>query len=198
MQQQQPPQPGPSDIPPGKVGPPEPGKPAAGGMPSNQSPLAGMTMREQQPPHQQQKGVGQPQRPISQGPAGVGSCPAAHAPAVQPIQKQHRVTTVAKLVSLNLIIISQERENRMATRIALSMEELSNLRALRVLIFQRQLRSEILQCTRRDRTLEAGVNMKRTKHQGLREARRKRRQKQQEYLALVLQHGRDWKAYWVG
>ncbi|XP_062714250.1 uncharacterized protein LOC109412129 [Aedes albopictus] len=194
MQQQQPPQPDPTDIPPGKVGPPETGKPAAGAMPSNQSLLVGMTMREQQPPHQQQKGVGQPQQPSSQGP-GAGRCPAAHAPAVQPIQKQHRVTTVSKLVSLNLIIISQERENRMATRIALSMEELSNLRALRVLIFQRQLRSEILQCTRRDTTLEAGVTIKRTKHQGLREARRKRRQKQQEYLALVLQHGRDWKDY---
>ncbi|XP_062711277.1 ATP-dependent helicase brm [Aedes albopictus] len=236
MQQQQPPQPGPPQGPPqgppgvptGKVGPPEPGKPATGGMPPSQSPMPGMTMGGQQPPHQQQMGPGQPQRPSSQGPAGAGPRPAAQAPAVQPIQKQNRVTTVAKPVGLDPIIILQERENRMAARIALRMEELSNLpammpedlriqaqielRALRVLNFQRQLRSEIVQCTRRDTTLETAVNVKaykRTKRQGLREARateklekqqkleaeRKRRQKHQEFLALVLQHGKDFKEY---
>lgn len=116
----------------------------------------------------------------------------------------------------------------MASRIALRMEELSNLpanmpedlrmkaqvelRALRVLNFQRQLRSEIIQCARRDTTLETAVNVKaykRTKRQGLREARateklekqqkleaeRKRRQKHQEFLAAVLQHGKDFKEY---
>jgi SWI/SNF-related matrix-associated actin-dependent regulator of chromatin subfamily A member 2/4 len=86
------------------------------------------------------------------------------------------------------------------------------LRALRVLNFQRQLRSEIVQCIRRDTTLETAVNVKaykRTKRQGLREARateklekqqkleaeRKRRQKHQEFLALVLQHGKDFREY---
>ena len=78
----------------------------------------------------------------------------------------------------------------MATRVACRIEELSNLpttmgedlrikaqielRALRLLNFQRQLRSEVLACTRRDTTLETAVNVKaykRTKKQGLREAR---------------------------
>ncbi|PBC26249.1 ATP-dependent helicase brm [Apis cerana cerana] len=86
------------------------------------------------------------------------------------------------------------------------------LRMLRVLNFQRQLRSEILACTRKDTTLETAVNVKaykRTKRQGLREARateklekqqkleaeRKRRQKHQEFLSSVLQHGKDFKEF---
>lgn len=117
---------------------------------------------------------------------------------------------------------------RVAARIAARIEILSNLpttmaddlklqaeielRALRVLNFQRQLRSEIIACTRRDTTLETAVNVKaykRTKRQGLREARateklekqqkleaeRKRRQKHQEYLAAVLQHAKDFKEH---
>ena len=108
------------------------------------------------------------------------------------------------------------------------MEELSNLpttmaedlrikaqielRALRLLNFQRQLRSEVVACTRKDTTLETAVNIKsykRTKRQGLREARateklekqqkmeaeRRRRQKHQEYLTAVLQHGKDLKEF---
>ena len=73
------------------------------------------------------------------------------------------------------------------------------LRALRLLNFQRQLRAEVVACTRRDTTLETAINVKaykRTKRQTLREARateklekqqrleteRKKRQKHQEYL----------------
>lgn len=141
---------------------------------------------------------------------------------------KNRVTSIAKPQGLDPIIILNERENRMAARIALRMEQLKNLptnmpedlriqaqielRALRVLNFQRQLRSEIVQCIRRDTTLETAVNVKaykRTKRQGLREARateklekqqkleaeRKRRQKHQEFLALVLQHGKDFREY---
>lgn len=86
------------------------------------------------------------------------------------------------------------------------------LRALRVLNFQKQLRAEILGQVRRDTTLETAVNIKaykRTKRQGLREARateklekqqkleaeRKRRQKHQEFLQTVLQHAKDFKEY---
>merc|ERR1712106_1209937 len=82
------------------------------------------------------------------------------------------------------------------------------LRALRLLNFQRQLRSEVVSCNRKDTTLETAINIKaykRTKRQGLREARiteklekqqkleaeRKKRQKHQEYLNAVLQHGRE-------
>ncbi|XP_066256953.1 ATP-dependent helicase brm-like isoform X2 [Euwallacea similis] len=142
--------------------------------------------------------------------------------------KQARITTVPKPVGLDPIMLLQERENRVAARIAVRMEQLTNLpsdmseelriqaqielRALRCLNFQRQLRTEIIACTRRDTTLETAVNMKaykRTKRQGLREARateklekqqkleaeRKRRQKHQEFLNSVLQHGKDFKDF---
>ncbi|XP_076634848.1 ATP-dependent helicase brm [Colletes latitarsis] len=146
----------------------------------------------------------------------------------QPGAKTNRVTSVAKPAGLDPLLILQERENRVAARISLRMEQLSNLptnmpedlrvqaqielRMLRVLNFQRQLRSEILACTRKDTTLETAVNVKaykRTKKQGLREARateklekqqkleaeRKRRQKHQEFLNSVLQHGKDFKEF---
>ncbi|GAB0086937.1 ATP-dependent helicase brm [Sergentomyia squamirostris] len=206
-----------------KGGPP----PVSGGQPPVQSPMAGMVPSGQQvPPQQQQQQP--PARPNSQGPAQAPR-PGAQAPAPpQPMQKQNRVTTISKPIGLDPITILQERENRLAARIALRMDELTNLptampedlrihaqielRALRVLNFQRQLRGEIIQCTRRDTTLETAVNVKaykRTKRQGLREARateklekqqkleaeRKRRQKHQEFLAAVLQHGKDFKEY---
>ena len=86
------------------------------------------------------------------------------------------------------------------------------LRALRLLNFQRSLRAEVVACTRRDTTLETAINVKaykRTKRQGLREARaterlekqqrieseRKRRQKHQEYLNAVLTHSREMQAW---
>lgn len=69
---------------------------------------------------------------------------------------------------------------------------------------------KIVGCNRKDTTLETAINIKaykRTKRQGLREARiteklekqqkleaeRKKRQKHQEYLNAVLQHGRELK-----
>lgn len=133
-----------------------------------------------------------------------------------------------KPVGIDPLQILNERENRIAARIAHRIEMLSNLpanmaddlrlqaqielRALRVLNFQKQLRSEILGQVRRDTTLETAVNIKaykRTKRQGLREARateklekqqkleaeRKRRQKHQEFLQTVLQHAKDFKEY---
>ncbi|XP_059607838.1 ATP-dependent helicase brm isoform X2 [Phlebotomus argentipes] len=207
----------------------KPGPPVSGGQPPVQSPMAGMVPSGQQAPQQQASHMQQqPARPSSQGPAQAPR-PGTQAPAPpQPMQKQNRVTTVPKPIGLDPITILQERENRLAARIALRMDELTNLptampedmrlqaqielRALRVLNFQRQLRSEIIQCTRRDTTLETAVNVKaykRTKRQGLREARateklekqqkleaeRKRRQKHQEFLAAVLQHGKDFKEY---
>nr|XP_012139063.1 PREDICTED: ATP-dependent helicase brm isoform X2 [Megachile rotundata] len=173
--------------------------------------------------------------PIS-GPNVIGSAvpprPGCQTPQQQqppqPGAKTNRVTSVAKPAGLDPLLILQERENRVAARIALRMEQLSNLptnmpedlriqaqielRMLRVLNFQRQLRSEILACTRKDTTLETAVNVKaykRTKKQGLREARateklekqqkleaeRKRRQKHQEFLSSVLQHGKDFKEF---
>lgn len=166
-----------------------------------------------------------PQRPSSQPQSPRAGQPAANQ---HQMPNKNRVTTLAKPMGLDPIVILNERENRMAARIALRMEQLKSLptnmpedlriqaqielRALRVLNFQRQLRSEIVQCIRRDTTLETAVNVKaykRTKRQGLREARateklekqqkleaeRKRRQKHQEFLALVLQHGKDFREY---
>jgi len=164
-------------------------------------------------PQQQQPQPLQPQQPQQQQ---------------QPLGKQNKVTPIAKPAGLDPVVILQERENRLAARIAYRVDELSNLpttmgedlrikaqielRALRLLNFQRQLRSEVLACTRKDTTLETAVNVKaykRTKRQGLREARateklekqqkmeaeRRRRQKHQEYLTAVLQHGKDLKEF---
>ncbi len=158
------------------------------------------------PGQQQQPHPGQPQHGPPQGP------------------KMSRVTPVAKPSGVDPITLLQERENRLAARVAHRIDELSalpvdmapdvrqkatlELRALRLLNFQRQLRAEVVACTRRDTTLETAINVKaykRTKRQGLREARateklekqqrleaeRRRRQKHQEYLNAVLTHGRE-------
>nr|CAI5847493.1 unnamed protein product [Callosobruchus analis] len=145
-----------------------------------------------------------------------------------PTSKQNRITSIPKPAGVDPLVLLQERENRVAARIAARMEQLTNLpsnmseelriqaqielRALRCLNFQRQLRSEIIACTRRDTILESAVNAKqykRTKRQGLKEARateklekqqkmeaeRKKRQKHQEFLSSVLQHGKDFKDF---
>lgn len=175
-------------------------------------------------PGQPMQGAQAPMTP--QAPRPQGPQPGQTGPQPQP--KQNRVTTLPKPAGIDPLIILQERENRMAARIAARMEQLKNLptnmpedlriqaqieyRALRCLNFQRQLRSEIIACTRKETTLETAVNVKaykRTKRQGLREARateklekqqkleaeRKRRQKHQEFLSSVLQHGKDFKEY---
>lgn len=116
-------------------------------------------------------------------------------------QKQNRITTIPKPCGLDPIVLLQERENRVAARIAARIEQVSNLptdmseklriqaqielRALRCLNFQRQLRSEILSCIRKDTTLETAVNIKaykRTKRQGLREARATEKLEKQQKL----------------
>lgn len=183
----------------------------------------------------QQMNMGQQQQqqpPMNQVSSGTNMQPALpqQTPSLpqMPPQKQNKVTPVAKPAGLDPVIILQERENRLSARIVHRIEELSSLpttmaedirmkaqielRALRLLNFQRQLRAEVLACTRRDTTLETAVNIKaykRTKRQGLREARateklekqqkleaeRRRRQKHQEYLTAVLQHGKELKEF---
>merc|ERR1719430_900166 len=86
------------------------------------------------------------------------------------------------------------------------------LRALRLLNFQRSLRAEVVACTRRDTTMETAINVKaykRVKRQGLREARaterlekqqrveseRKRRAKHSEYINAVLNHSREMQSW---
>ncbi|XP_056607331.1 transcription activator BRG1 isoform X3 [Triplophysa dalaica] len=143
-------------------------------------------------------------------------------------QKQNRITPVQKPCGLDPVEILQEREYRLEARIAHRIQELENLpgslagdlrtkatielKALRLLNFQRQLRQEVVVCMRRDTALETSLDAKaykRSKRQSLREARiteklekqqkieqeRKRRQKHQEYLNSILQHAKDFKEY---
>merc|ERR1712083_1163610 len=164
---------------------------------------------------------GPPTAPGPQGPQQQGQqVPQQQQPGAKP----NRVTPIQKPAGIDPVTILQERENRLAARVAHRIDELSHLpvnmaedvkmkaeielRALRLLNFQRQLRAEVVACTRRDTTLETAINVKaykRTKRQGLREARateklekqqrleaeRKRRQKHQDYLAAVLAHSRE-------
>ncbi|XP_071490334.1 probable global transcription activator SNF2L2 [Diadema antillarum] len=142
--------------------------------------------------------------------------------------KQNRQVPVTKPKGLDPVEILQERENRVAARIAYRIQELQNipgnlsedlrvkatieLRALRLLNFQKQLRTDVVACMRKDTTLESALNIKaykRCKKQTLREARiterlerqqkleleRKRRQKHQEYLSSVIQHAKDFREF---
>lgn len=142
--------------------------------------------------------------------------------------KVTKVTPVAKPCGLDPIEIIKERENRIAQRIALRIKELESLpaniaddrrikamielRALRLVQFQKQLRHEVVSGMRKDTTLETAINpklYKRPKRQGLRDARvteklekqqkmeqeKKRRQKHQEYLSAVLNHAKDMKDF---
>ncbi|XP_066257034.1 ATP-dependent helicase brm-like [Euwallacea similis] len=181
-------------------------------------------------PFQQGQSGDQPAQGASEAPADQNKPgPSQQRPGSQLVTtKQARITTLPKPCGIDPIVLLQERENRVAARIAARIEQVSNLpsdisdklrlhaqielRALRCLNFQRQLRSEILSCIRRDTTLETAVNIKaykRTKRQGLREARateklekqqkleaeRKRRQKNQEFLNSVLQHAKEFREF---
>uniref|UniRef100_A0A8C9ZW42 SWI/SNF related BAF chromatin remodeling complex subunit ATPase 2 n=1 Tax=Sander lucioperca TaxID=283035 RepID=A0A8C9ZW42_SANLU len=160
---------------------------------------------------------------VSAVPAGAIRCP----PMLQ-MQKQNRITPIQKPQGLDPVGILQEREYRLQARIAHRIQELESLpgslppdlrtkatvelKALRLLNFQRQLRQDVVACMRRDTTLETALNSKayrRSKRQTLREARmteklekqqkleqeKKRRQKHQEYLNSILQHAKDFKEY---
>uniref|UniRef100_A0A8C5BVC1 SWI/SNF related BAF chromatin remodeling complex subunit ATPase 4a n=1 Tax=Gadus morhua TaxID=8049 RepID=A0A8C5BVC1_GADMO len=152
----------------------------------------------------------------------------AQPPPMMLHQKQNRVTPIQKPRGLDPVEVLQEREYRLQARIAHRIQELEHLpgslagdlrtkanielKALRLLNFQRQLRQEVVVCMRRDTALETALNAKaykRSKRQSLREARiteklekqqkieqeRKRRQKHQEYLNSILQHAKDFKEY---
>ncbi|XP_064357938.1 probable global transcription activator SNF2L2 isoform X3 [Dromaius novaehollandiae] len=169
----------------------------------------------------------QPAAPMP-GPSVPQPPPGQPSPIVQLQQKQNRISPIQKPQGLDPVEILQEREYRLQARIAHRIQELENLpgslppdlrtkatvelKALRLLNFQRQLRQEVVACMRRDTTLETALNSKaykRSKRQTLREARmteklekqqkieqeRKRRQKHQEYLNSILQHAKDFKEY---
>ncbi|KAG7281626.1 hypothetical protein CRUP_019138 [Coryphaenoides rupestris] len=199
----------PSNIPQKLVPPPQPTgrpSPAPPPVPPAASPVG-------PPQTQQSPGSGQPTQPTAMM--------AHHA-------KQNRVTPIQKPSGLDPGELLQEREYRLQARITHRIAELENLpgslagdlrtkatielKALRLLNFQRQLRQEVVVCMRRDTALETALDAKaykRSKRQSLREARiteklekqqkieqeRKRRQKHQEYLNSILQHAKDFKEF---
>ncbi|CAF1187630.1 unnamed protein product [Rotaria sordida] len=114
----------------------------------------------------------------------------------------------------NIVIRISELEKLLPTLIQddLRMRAMIELKALKLLNFQRQLRTEVVTCMRLDSSLETGNNprlYKRSKQFGMREARateklekqqkaeidRKRRQKHQEYLTAVLTVAREFKEF---
>ncbi|KAF0298430.1 ATP-dependent helicase brm [Amphibalanus amphitrite] len=185
-------------------GPPLTAPPAAGGPPPAPpaAPSPGAVPRAQGPPT----------GPAGPAAAGVPTAGPAQVPppaqpqphgTMQPL-KQNRVTPVRRPSGLDPLLLLDERETRLAERISLRINQLSllpgeqlpedvrmrsqiELRALRLLNFQRQLRQEVLEMTRRDATLETATNLtayKRKKRQGLREARiTEKLEKQQRYEA---------------
>uniref|UniRef100_A0A915ETT0 Uncharacterized protein n=1 Tax=Ditylenchus dipsaci TaxID=166011 RepID=A0A915ETT0_9BILA len=139
-----------------------------------------------------------------------------------------RSTSLPTPLGIDPHTILKERENRIQNRIGLRIQELNEvplnipqnlrikaeieLRALRLLNFQTQVRNEVLGYLKRDTTLETALNpyaYRRTKRHTLREARiteklekqqkmeqeRRRRQKHQEMLQAIVQAGRDFKEF---
>ncbi|XP_078252198.1 SWI/SNF-related matrix-associated actin-dependent regulator of chromatin subfamily A member 2-like isoform X2 [Rhinoraja longicauda] len=218
---------GPSQMMPGHV--PNAHKPWTEGQANEM----GIPSTPQKMPTQATCGRPSPAPAVQTAPSGPG-VPLPQQSVVQPSptihhqQKQNRITPIQKPQGLDPVEILQEREYRLQARIAHRIQELENLpgslppdlrnkatvelKALRLLNFQRQLRQEVVACMRRDTTLETALNVKaykRSKRQSLREARiteklekqqkieqeRKRRQKHQEYLNSILQHAKDFKEY---
>ncbi|VDO93159.1 unnamed protein product, partial [Soboliphyme baturini] len=143
-------------------------------------------------------------------------------------QRNASIAPVAKPCGIDPIEVLKERENRIANRIGHRIKELKNfiltidpelrikaeieLRSLRLLNLQKQIRNEILSTMKRDTTLETALNpraYRRTKKQSLREARvteklekqqkleqeRKRKQRHQEFLNAILLHVKEFKEY---
>jgi len=135
-------------------------------------------------------------RPMVAGPQS-SSAMITHTPSssltgsysIPPI-KPNPVTYIANSAGIDPAILLQEREKRLAGRIAHKIDRLTNLpmnmeedvkmqaeielRALRLLHFPQSLQAEVVSCTRRDSTQETAINVeayKRTKRQGLSEVR---------------------------
>jgi SWI/SNF-related matrix-associated actin-dependent regulator of chromatin subfamily A protein 2/4 len=144
------------------------------------------------------------------------------------VVRQVKLTPLAKPPGLDPVLLMREREARIQSRIAHRIHELENLpnvlsdevrlkalielKALKLLDFQTQLRAEVLQCARKTTTLITGLNLKaykKAKRQSLREARiteklekqqkleaeRRKKQKHQDYLSSIIQHAREFKEY---
>uniref|UniRef100_A0A915ITP7 HSA domain-containing protein n=1 Tax=Romanomermis culicivorax TaxID=13658 RepID=A0A915ITP7_ROMCU len=143
-------------------------------------------------------------------------------------QRSNRLTPIPRPVGIDPVELMKEREYRMQNRIGLRIKELETslltvdpklrtgmeleLRSLKFLNYQRQLRGEIVSMMKQETALEMSLNprsYRRPKKQSLREARvteklekqqkleleRKRRQRHQEFLNAVIQHGKEFKEY---
>ncbi|KFD51437.1 hypothetical protein M513_07650 [Trichuris suis] len=143
-------------------------------------------------------------------------------------QRRAVLSPLSRPAGLNPIEILKERENRIVHRIGLRAKELMNmradidpetrkrcaaeLRALRLINFQRALRQHMVYEMRRSTLLETSLNpraYRRTKKQSLREARvteklekqqkleqeRKKRQRHQEFLNGLIVHAKEFKEY---
>ena len=141
---------------------------------------------------QQQSTVTPPTGTSQSTAAAAGGATQAPPPQKIPTQiKQVKIAPPGKPQGLDPLIIIQEREVRITSRISHRIQELQDipsnllndelrrkamieLRALRLLEFQKQLRAEVLMCSRRSTTLETALNLrayKRPKRQSVREAR---------------------------
>lgn len=227
------PLPGPSGVPPGLQGQPTNGPPKSWpeGPMVNAAAPASAPQKLIPPQPTGRPSPAPPSVPPAASPVMPPQTQSPGQPTQPPMvlhQKQNRITPIQKPRGLDPVEILQEREYRLQARIAHRIQELENLpgslagdlrtkanielKALRLLNFQRQLRQEVVVCMRRDTALETALNgkaYKRSKRQSLREARiteklekqqkieqeRKRRQKHQEYLNSILQHAKDFKEY---
>ena len=142
-------------------------------------------------------------------------------------RQANKIAPVQKPNGLDPHELLKERENFISQKIKYRITELEQLpikqlgdelkvkvcielKALRLLEFQKQLRGEVVSCMRADTTLETALNpkaYKRCKRQTLREARvtekmerqqkleaeRKKRQKHLEYLNAIIEHSKNFK-----
>uniref|UniRef100_A0A915NPB8 Uncharacterized protein n=2 Tax=Meloidogyne TaxID=189290 RepID=A0A915NPB8_9BILA len=148
--------------------------------------------------------------------------------AIHQQRTTNRTTTLPLPQGIDPEIIWRERENRIQNRIALRIKELTELtmdmpphlrmnaeielRALRLVNLQTQVRSEVLSYLKRDTYLETALNpyaYRRTKRHTLREARvteklekqqkveqeRRRRQKHSELLQAIVQVSKEFKDF---
>lgn len=142
--------------------------------------------------------------------------------------RSNRHTTIDVPSGIDPVGMITQRENIIQNRIGLRMKLLNNLpadvpdhirvkaeielRALRLINLQTQVRGEVMSCLQKDTTLETALNpyaYRRSKLQTLREARvteklekqlkveqeRKRRQKHTDLMHSIVQHVKDFKDY---
>ena len=184
-----------------------------------------------------------PQRPVPNGPPAPEGPPPPQPQQQQQISEfrenvgvlnqrpLNKITKVAVPCGIDPLELKKEREEFIKQRMIQRMQKLSEIRnnvpqefqlkvniefgALKLLDFQKQVRSDIINVMRRDSTFENGFDpllYRKPRKIGLREARvteklekqqkqdqeRKRKLKHQEYLTAILQHAKEFKDFHRG